>query len=107
MHLISTLMPHPARIPSTAPSRTWDQTSHSWPTAPLCPLSFKSILMSSYLIESCFSYSLDPGKGEGMVSTYLKIGDKIKGQRNKYIKPIQTHLRALLAKTELYNLALP
>lgn len=38
MHLIPILMPHPARIPSIAPSGTWDRTSWSWPTAPLCPL---------------------------------------------------------------------
>lgn len=42
-----------------------------------------------------------------MVTTYLKIVGKIKGQRNAYTKLIKKHLKGLLAKMKLYNLALP
>lgn len=66
MHLTPILMPHPQHNPF------WDLGLDFlvMATTPLCLLSFKSILMSSCLTESCFSYSLDPGKRWGN-SVYL------------------------------------
>lgn len=49
--LTPVLLPYLSRSTYTAPSGTWGRTSQSYSTAPLCPVNFQSILMSSHLTQ--------------------------------------------------------